>query len=92
MARMTRYEWCSCAFKRKISRPPRKKRFRYLLYYSKEDQYKKNTQQTVKPVARKIVFFLCVLHPVELIWKIKGGAEDRGGGRRRVGFRSQNWG
>ena len=77
---MTRYEWCSRALKGKISRPPRKKRFWYLLYYSTEDQYKKNTQQTFKPVARQIVFLLCVLHPVELIWKIKGGTEEGGGG------------
>ena len=76
VARMTRYEWCSRAFKLKISRPPRKKRFCYLLYYSREDKYKKNTQQTVKPVARQIVFVLCVLHPKELIWKIKDGAEE----------------
>ena len=76
VAQMTRYEWCFRAFKGKISRPPRKKRFWYLLYYSTEDQYKKNTQQTVKPVARQIVFLLCFLHPVELIWKIKGGTEE----------------
>jgi len=54
------------------------KRFCYLLYYSKEDQYKKNTQQTVKPVARQIVFLLCVLHPMESIWKIKGWAKEGG--------------